>query len=121
MKRGVHTVWTDEFGRHNSSPHIGRCGVGYVTDTGEGAWFPLPGCRQSVFRAELLAVARALEVCNPTLSDLVIAKVWLKPCKPYRHRDLEVRSRNALSQACQLHWVKATKIDEGRITFEDFQ
>eukprot|EP00971_Amphidinium_carterae_P281021 5579639-Amphidinium_carterae.1 len=42
-----------------------------------------------------------------------------------RHRDLEVRARNALTQACQLHWVKAHQthqaVDESRITLEDFQ
>eukprot|EP00971_Amphidinium_carterae_P147278 2918848-Amphidinium_carterae.1 len=42
-----------------------------------------------------------------------------------RHRDLEVRARNALTQACQLHWVKAHQtrqaVDEGGITLEDFQ
>eukprot|EP00971_Amphidinium_carterae_P128766 2550472-Amphidinium_carterae.1 len=35
MKAGVHTVWTDGSGRHSSNPHFRRCGVGYVTDTGE--------------------------------------------------------------------------------------
>eukprot|EP00971_Amphidinium_carterae_P308424 6129100-Amphidinium_carterae.1 len=49
---GVQTVWTDGSGRHSSNPHYRRCGVGYVTD------------RQSVFRAELLALVRALEECN---------------------------------------------------------
>eukprot|EP00971_Amphidinium_carterae_P256033 5083422-Amphidinium_carterae.1 len=42
-------------GRHSSNPHFRRCGVGYVTDIGERSWLALPGCRQSVFRAELLA------------------------------------------------------------------
>eukprot|EP00971_Amphidinium_carterae_P193774 3844869-Amphidinium_carterae.1 len=54
-KAGVTTVWTDGSGRHSSNPHFRRCGVGYVTDTGERCWMALPGCRQSVFRAELLA------------------------------------------------------------------
>eukprot|EP00971_Amphidinium_carterae_P054664 1076655-Amphidinium_carterae.2 len=58
MKRGMHTVWTDGSGRHNSNPHFRRCGVGYVTDTDERAWLLLPGCWQWVFRAELLGVAR---------------------------------------------------------------
>eukprot|EP00971_Amphidinium_carterae_P003872 76811-Amphidinium_carterae.1 len=35
----------------------------------------LPGCRQSVFRAELLAVARASEECQPTR---VVSDVKLK-------------------------------------------
>eukprot|EP00971_Amphidinium_carterae_P247674 4918058-Amphidinium_carterae.1 len=65
MKAGVHTVWTDGSGRHSSNPRFRRCGVGYVTDTGERSWLAHPGCRQSVFRAELLAVVRSLEVCQP--------------------------------------------------------
>eukprot|EP00971_Amphidinium_carterae_P004179 83219-Amphidinium_carterae.1 len=95
-----HTVWTDGSGRHSSNPHCRRCGVGYVTDTGERSWLALPGCRQSVLRAELLASVRALEECQP-------------------------RARRALPQACQLHWVNAHQtrqaVDEGRITLEDFQ
>eukprot|EP00971_Amphidinium_carterae_P048013 945335-Amphidinium_carterae.1 len=65
LKAGVSTVWTDGSGRHSSNPHFRRCGVGYVTDTGERCWMALPGCRQSVLRAELLAVVRALEECQP--------------------------------------------------------
>eukprot|EP00971_Amphidinium_carterae_P177933 3528924-Amphidinium_carterae.1 len=34
-KLGVNTVWTDGSGKHSSNPHFRRCGVGYVTDTGE--------------------------------------------------------------------------------------
>eukprot|EP00971_Amphidinium_carterae_P202666 4021560-Amphidinium_carterae.1 len=33
--------------------------------TGEWCWMALPGCRQSAFRAELLAVVRVLEECQP--------------------------------------------------------
>eukprot|EP00971_Amphidinium_carterae_P309924 6158770-Amphidinium_carterae.1 len=65
MRRGVHTVWSDGSGRNSSNPHFRRCGVGYVTDTSERVWLPLPGCRQSLFRAELLAVVRALEDRGP--------------------------------------------------------
>eukprot|EP00971_Amphidinium_carterae_P113458 2247858-Amphidinium_carterae.1 len=36
-----------------------------LIDTGERCWMALPGIRQSVFRAELLAVVRALEECQP--------------------------------------------------------
>eukprot|EP00971_Amphidinium_carterae_P112867 2235207-Amphidinium_carterae.1 len=64
-KVGVTTVWTNGSGRHSSNPHFRRCGVGYVTDTGEQSWMALPGIRQSVFRVELLAVVRALEECQP--------------------------------------------------------
>eukprot|EP00971_Amphidinium_carterae_P092830 1838216-Amphidinium_carterae.1 len=107
--------------------------VGYVTDNGERAWLPLPGCRQSVFRAELLAVVRAEEECNPrrVVSDCkgvvkALQAIQSGQRQPKgRHRDLEVRARNALAQACQLHWVKAHQprqaVDEGRTTLEDFQ
>eukprot|EP00971_Amphidinium_carterae_P304428 6049981-Amphidinium_carterae.1 len=119
MKAGVHTVWTDGSGRHSSNPHFRRCGVGYVTDTGdslhERSWLALPGCRQSVFRAELLTVVRALEECQPNriVSDCKGVVKALQAIQSGhrlpkgRHRDLEVRARNALPQACQLHWVKA--------------
>eukprot|EP00971_Amphidinium_carterae_P014484 286164-Amphidinium_carterae.2 len=53
MRMGVHTVWTDGSGRHSSYPHFRRCGVGHVTDTGERAWLPLPGCWQSNRSLEL--------------------------------------------------------------------
>eukprot|EP00971_Amphidinium_carterae_P152722 3027054-Amphidinium_carterae.5 len=36
-------------------------GVGYYTDIHERVWLPLPGLTQSVYRAEFLAVVRALE------------------------------------------------------------
>eukprot|EP00971_Amphidinium_carterae_P347327 6489264-Amphidinium_carterae.2 len=36
-------------------------GVGYYTDTQERVWLPLPGLKQFVYRAEFLAVVRALE------------------------------------------------------------
>eukprot|EP00971_Amphidinium_carterae_P217638 4320251-Amphidinium_carterae.1 len=65
----VTTVWTDGSGRHSSDPHHRRCGVGYYTDTQdsrqERVFCALPGIRQSVYRAELHAIARALEECSP--------------------------------------------------------
>eukprot|EP00971_Amphidinium_carterae_P321769 6395903-Amphidinium_carterae.1 len=65
-RAGLGTVWTDGSGRHSSDPHHRRCGVGYFTDTHERAWLPLPGIKQSVYRAELLAVfVRAFGVCQP--------------------------------------------------------
>eukprot|EP00971_Amphidinium_carterae_P127900 2533210-Amphidinium_carterae.1 len=57
--------WADGLGRHSSDPQHRRCGVGCYTDTQERAWFPLPGIKQSVYRAEFLAVVRALEECQP--------------------------------------------------------
>eukprot|EP00971_Amphidinium_carterae_P070181 1388670-Amphidinium_carterae.1 len=44
-------------------------------DTGESVFLPLPGLKRSVYRAEFLAVVRALEECKPK-GLLVIAKVW---------------------------------------------
>eukprot|EP00971_Amphidinium_carterae_P255510 5072398-Amphidinium_carterae.1 len=90
----------------------------------------LPGIRQSVFRAELLAVVRALEECQPrcVVSDCkgVVNALQAIQCghrlPKGRHRDLVKR---ALTQDCRLQWVKAhlprEAVDEGRITLEDFQ
>eukprot|EP00971_Amphidinium_carterae_P170445 3377168-Amphidinium_carterae.1 len=64
-RTGVVTVWTDASGRHSADPHDRRCGVGYYKDTQEHVWLPLPGLRQSVYRADFLAVVRALEECQP--------------------------------------------------------
>eukprot|EP00971_Amphidinium_carterae_P205751 4083169-Amphidinium_carterae.1 len=64
-RTGVGTVWTDGSGRHSSDPHHRRCGVGDYTDTKERVWLPLPGLKQSVYRAEFLALVRALEECQP--------------------------------------------------------
>eukprot|EP00971_Amphidinium_carterae_P172100 3412156-Amphidinium_carterae.4 len=64
-RAGVVTVWIDGSGRHSSDPHHRRCGVGYYTDTQEKVFYPLPGIKQSVYRAEWHAVARALEECRP--------------------------------------------------------
>eukprot|EP00971_Amphidinium_carterae_P267489 5306203-Amphidinium_carterae.1 len=39
--------WTAGSGRHSSNPHFCRCGVGYVTDTGDRVglppWLPAVG------------------------------------------------------------------------------
>eukprot|EP00971_Amphidinium_carterae_P039548 777169-Amphidinium_carterae.1 len=45
------------FGRMDGSHHRRR-GVGYYTDTAERVFCALPGLRQSVYRAELHAIAR---------------------------------------------------------------
>eukprot|EP00971_Amphidinium_carterae_P157877 3129683-Amphidinium_carterae.1 len=50
---------------HSSDPHHRRCGVGHCTDTQDRVWLPLPGIKQSVYRAEFLAVVRAVEECQP--------------------------------------------------------
>eukprot|EP00971_Amphidinium_carterae_P252322 5009392-Amphidinium_carterae.1 len=75
----------------------------------------LPGCRQSVFRAELLAVVGALEECQPrrVVSDCKGVVKALQATQSGhrlpkgRHRDLEERARRALNQDCRLQWVKA--------------
>eukprot|EP00971_Amphidinium_carterae_P331519 6465140-Amphidinium_carterae.2 len=74
----VGTVWTDGSGRHSSNPHFRRCGVGYVTVTGERVWLPLPGCQQSVYRA----VVRALEDCSLCRVVSVCKGVLNGPLKP---------------------------------------
>eukprot|EP00971_Amphidinium_carterae_P343512 6483291-Amphidinium_carterae.1 len=37
----------------------------YYMDTQERAWLPLPRIKETVYRADFLAVARALEECQP--------------------------------------------------------
>eukprot|EP00971_Amphidinium_carterae_P018737 369411-Amphidinium_carterae.1 len=101
---GVVTVWTDGSGRHSSDPHHRRCGVGYYTDTQERVFFPLPRIKQSVYRAELHAVARALEECQPheVVSDCkgvvkAVQALQTGRMQPKgRNRDLEQRVQNAL-------------------------
>eukprot|EP00971_Amphidinium_carterae_P079936 1581489-Amphidinium_carterae.1 len=64
-RTGVITVWTDGSGRHSADLHHRRCGLGNYTDTQEHVWLPIPGLRQSAYRAEFLAVVRELEECQP--------------------------------------------------------
>eukprot|EP00971_Amphidinium_carterae_P114652 2271596-Amphidinium_carterae.1 len=52
----------------------------YYTDIQERAWLPLLGMKQSVYRAEFLAVVRALEERQPHET----AKGWSRLCKPYK-------------------------------------
>eukprot|EP00971_Amphidinium_carterae_P163774 3247167-Amphidinium_carterae.1 len=60
-------VRTDGSGRHSSDPHHRRRGVGCYTDTQKTlrVWLLLPGIKQFVYRAEFLAVVKALEECQP--------------------------------------------------------
>eukprot|EP00971_Amphidinium_carterae_P196069 3890536-Amphidinium_carterae.1 len=83
-------------------PHHRRCGVGYYTDTEEEVFCALPGIKQSVYRAELHAVARALEECSPheVVSDckgVVKAVQALQTGRRQpkgRNRDLELTVKN---------------------------
>eukprot|EP00971_Amphidinium_carterae_P193891 3847109-Amphidinium_carterae.1 len=63
--RCSHKNWIDGSGRHSSYPQHRWCRVGYYTHTHEHVWLPLLGLKQSVYRAEFLAVVRALEECQP--------------------------------------------------------
>eukprot|EP00971_Amphidinium_carterae_P325222 6455391-Amphidinium_carterae.1 len=65
-----------------------------ATDIGERVWLPLLGFRQSVFRAELVAVVTRSP--HRVMSD----------CKG-RHQDLEEHALLALTPHSKLHWVKA--------------
>eukprot|EP00971_Amphidinium_carterae_P194388 3857380-Amphidinium_carterae.2 len=101
VSRPGYTVCTDGSGRHSSNPR--RCGVGYYTNTGESVWLPLPGLKQSVYRAELLATVRALEECKPRrlVSDCkgvvscLHALLAGRRQPKGRHRDLEGRALDA--------------------------
>eukprot|EP00971_Amphidinium_carterae_P112885 2235513-Amphidinium_carterae.2 len=96
---GVHIVSTDGSGRHSSNPHFRRCGVGCYTDTGESVWMPLPGLKQSVYRAEPLATVRAL------------AEAGRRQPKG-RHRDLESRALVALPAGVHIVWMKVHQSDK---------
>eukprot|EP00971_Amphidinium_carterae_P265866 5274094-Amphidinium_carterae.1 len=101
-------------GRHSSDPQHRRCGVGY-TDTQERLFLPLPGIKQSVYRAELYAVARALEECKPheVVSDckgVVKAVQALQTGRRQpkgRNSDLEQRVQHALLPGQRIRWIKA--------------
>eukprot|EP00971_Amphidinium_carterae_P230034 4565594-Amphidinium_carterae.1 len=66
----VGTVWTDGSGKHSSDPHHRRCGVGYYTNTQERVWLPLPRIKQSVYRAEFLAVVNRTKIPKGRNRDL---------------------------------------------------
>eukprot|EP00971_Amphidinium_carterae_P134560 2666825-Amphidinium_carterae.2 len=132
-RTGVVTVWTDGSGRHSDDPQHRRCGVGYYTDTNEHLWVPVPGLRQSVYRAEFHAVVRALEECQPheVVSDckgVVKAIQALRAGRRTpkgRNRDLESRAMKALLPGQRIRWMKAhlkqADVDSGRVTADDFQ
>eukprot|EP00971_Amphidinium_carterae_P013871 273298-Amphidinium_carterae.1 len=109
--------------------------IGYYTDTQERVFCALPGIRQSqsVYRAELHAIARALEECSPheVVSDCkgavkaVHALQTGRRQPKGRNRDLERRVKNALLPGQRIRWIKAhlkqADVDNGRITAEDLQ
>eukprot|EP00971_Amphidinium_carterae_P062992 1246630-Amphidinium_carterae.1 len=82
-----------------SDPRHRRCGVGYYTDTAERVFCALPGLRQSVYRAELHAIARALKEFSPheVVSDCkgavkAVQALQTGQRQPKgRNRDLELR------------------------------
>eukprot|EP00971_Amphidinium_carterae_P333118 6467657-Amphidinium_carterae.2 len=82
---------------------------------------PLPGLKQSVYRAELLAVVRALEECQPQRRALQTGRRRPKG----RNRDLEQRGLIALLPGSRIRWMKAhlnqRDVQIGRITADDFQ
>eukprot|EP00971_Amphidinium_carterae_P071395 1411953-Amphidinium_carterae.1 len=130
-RAGVHTVWTDGFGRHSSDPHHRRCGVCYYTDSQERAWLLLLGIRQSVYRAPFLVVARALEECKPRVivSDCKGAIKAVQALQNgFRHpegwnRDLEKRIFLALLPGQRIRSMKAYQmqaaVEHGRVTVAD--
>eukprot|EP00971_Amphidinium_carterae_P293634 5829605-Amphidinium_carterae.1 len=130
-REGVTTVWTDGSGRHSSDPHHRRCGVGYYTDTQVSVFCALPGLRQSVYRAELHAIARALEECSPheVVSDCkgavkAVQALQIGRRQPKgRNRDLEQRVKQALLPGQRIRWIKAhlkrEDVENGRSTADD--
>eukprot|EP00971_Amphidinium_carterae_P219985 4366922-Amphidinium_carterae.1 len=68
----------------------------------ERVWQLLPGCRQSVVRAELLAVARALKECSPCriVSD---CKGVIKALQAIQKGQRRHKGRPHKRTACPLH------------------
>eukprot|EP00971_Amphidinium_carterae_P060485 1197160-Amphidinium_carterae.1 len=98
-------------GRHSSDPQHRRCGVGHYTDTQERVWLPLLSLKQSVYRAEFLAVARALEECHPheVVSDCQGVVKALQAS--------QTGGRHPKERA--IAW--RVDVDSGRMTADDFQ
>eukprot|EP00971_Amphidinium_carterae_P078878 1560642-Amphidinium_carterae.2 len=123
---GVVTVWTDGSGKHSDDPQ-------HFTDTKEHVWLPLPGLRRSVYRAEFIAVVRALEECQPheVVSDCkgVVKAIQAlqagRRTPKGRNRDVELRAMKALLPGQRIRWMKAhlkqADVDSGRVTADDFQ
>eukprot|EP00971_Amphidinium_carterae_P230397 4572703-Amphidinium_carterae.1 len=90
---------------------------GYYTDTHERVWLPLPGLRQSVYRAESLAVVRALEECHPheVVSDCkgVVKAVEALQTGRRTPKGAPQRSRTQ-SFKCALAWPK-NQVDESSL------
>eukprot|EP00971_Amphidinium_carterae_P056105 1106442-Amphidinium_carterae.1 len=94
-------------------------------------WMPLPGLKQSVCRAELHAVIRALKECQPheVVCDCKgVVKVVQALQTGHRHpkgrnRDLEKRVLQALLPGQKIRWMKAhlrqPDVDHGRVTADD--
>eukprot|EP00971_Amphidinium_carterae_P057448 1135796-Amphidinium_carterae.3 len=59
-------LWTSQ-----QRPASWKMWRGYYTDSHEKVLFLLPGLKQSVYRAEFLAVVRALEECQPRVMAAV--------------------------------------------------
>eukprot|EP00971_Amphidinium_carterae_P026209 516784-Amphidinium_carterae.2 len=92
---------------------------------------PPPGRKQSVHRAELFAVVRALEEWQPheVVSDCkgVVKAVQAlqtgRRTHKGRNRELEKRTLNALLPGERIRWMKAhlkhADVDLGRVTADD--
>eukprot|EP00971_Amphidinium_carterae_P054228 1068159-Amphidinium_carterae.1 len=97
---------------------------GYYTDTQTRVWLPLPGINQSVYRAEFLAVVRALEECQPheVVSDCKEGSKRSRLSKP----DGELRKDRTLAAPLpgqRIRWMKAhlkqKDVDSGSSTADD--
>ena len=68
--RGIHTVWTDGSGRCPTDPRLRACTWAVYAGSGHPEkWLAgvLPGRVQTIFRAELYAVLRALRATKGPL------------------------------------------------------
>eukprot|EP00971_Amphidinium_carterae_P168801 3344426-Amphidinium_carterae.1 len=78
--------------------------------------------RQSVYRAELHAIARVVSDCKGAVKAVQALQTGRSQPKG-RNRDLELRVKNALLPGQRIRWIKAhltqADVDIGRITADD--
>eukprot|EP00971_Amphidinium_carterae_P309343 6147310-Amphidinium_carterae.1 len=94
------TLFTDGSGKHPGEPSHRRCGCGISGRPPEFCTLPLPGCWQSVYRAELHAIMLAY-------AEVVANKFKAGLRKPHgRHSRMDTRIRDAIGDS-QVKWTKS--------------
>eukprot|EP00971_Amphidinium_carterae_P012456 245112-Amphidinium_carterae.1 len=106
----------DEGGKHPTEPNHRRCGSGIAGDTTKIP-YPLPGCWQSVCRAELHAIMVACERLQGTgkiVTDCKGAAVVANKLKAGlraprgSHSRIETRIRDSIGQI-EVQWMRSQR------------